>query len=161
MSIRVVVADQAEARIYDLRRRDASMLLVRHLNNPAARLHDRDLKSDRPGRVYDRPASAGGRRGAVQHHATGGERRPRRIESERFARKIAAELERGRGKREFDRLAIVAGQPFRGMLLAALSKGLKALPTTVLAKDLVHESPSVLPGRLSRKLSAVKAKERA
>jgi protein required for attachment to host cells len=154
MSMRIVVADQAEARLYDLRRRDTSMLLVRRLNNPAARLHDRDLKSDRPGRVYDRPASAGTRRGAVQHHATGGERRPRRIESERFARKIAEELERGRGKREFDRLAIVSGQPFRGILLAALGKRLKAMPTTIVAKDLVHDSESQLRGRLSRKLSS-------
>jgi protein required for attachment to host cells len=161
MSMRVVVADGAQARIYDLRRRDTSMLLVRQLNNPAARLHDRDLKSDRPGRVYDRSPSVGGRRGAVQHHATGGERRPRKIESERFARMISAELERARGKREFDRLVIVAGQPFRGMLLGALSKRLKAQPITVVAKDLIHESESALPGLLSRKLSIVKAKERA
>ena len=39
-------------------------------------LHDRDLKSDRPGRVYNSAAAPRGRRGAMAHHATGGERTP-------------------------------------------------------------------------------------
>ena len=88
MSTRIVVADLAEARIYDLKRRDGPMLLVLRLNNAAARLHDRDLKSDRPGRVFDRAPSVRGRRGAIARHATGGERTPRRLEAKRFAREI-------------------------------------------------------------------------
>ena len=151
MSTRIVVADQAEARIYDLKRPAAPMSLVRQLNNPAGRLHDRDLKSDRPGRVFDRAPSVRGRRGAIPHHATGGERSPRRIAAQRFARVIAKDLDRGLRKREFDRLAIVAGQPFRGILIAALSKSLKVSVTAVVAKDLVHQSERKLREHLARR----------
>lgn len=70
------------------------MPLVLELSDAVAHLHDRDLKSARPDRVFDRAPRVGGRRGATGHHATGGER-------------------------EFDSLTIVAGQPFRGIFLAA------------------------------------------
>lgn len=150
MSTRIVVADQAEARIYDFKRAGAPMPLVLRLTNTAARLHDRDLKSDRPGRVFDRAPSVGSRRGATARHATGGERSPRKLEARRFAREIDRELDRGRHNREFDRLAIVAGQPFRGILLAALSERQKALVTKIVPKDLVHQSERALRTRLGR-----------
>lgn len=151
MRTRIVVADQAEARIYDFDPRDAVMPLVLQLDNAAARLHDRDLKSDRPGRVFDCAPSVGGRRGAIAHHATGGERSPRRTAATRFAREIAKELDRGRCNREFDSLTIVAGQPFRGILLAALGERLKLLVATIVAKDLVHESEPALRAHIARK----------
>ena len=158
MTSRIVVADQAEARIYDFKRRNVPMQLVLSMSNAAARLHDRDLKSDRPGRVFDRAPSVRDRRGAVSRHATGGERSPRKIEAQRFAREIAKELDRGRRKREFNRLIIVAGQPFRGLLQAVLSERLKALVAATVAKDLVHQSERELRAKLP--LKAVAAMER-
>jgi len=159
MSTRIVVADLAEARIYDLKRRDGPMLLVLRLNNAAARLPDRDLRSDRPGRVFDRAPSVRGRRGAIARHATGGERTPRRLEAKRFAREIAKELDRGLRNREFDRLTIVVGQPFRGILLAALGEHLKELVATIVAKDLVHESERALRAHLARKVVSAMERE--
>jgi hypothetical protein len=47
MKTRIVVCDQSEARIYELEPLGGPM-------NPIGRLHDRELKSDRPGRVFDR-----------------------------------------------------------------------------------------------------------
>src|SRR5688500_12047119 len=93
MDTRVLVADQAEARFHDLRRYDLPMPLVMQLNSKDARMHDRDLKSDRPGRVFDRAPSDRGRRGAVPHHATGSERSPRKLAAVRFAAEIAKELD--------------------------------------------------------------------
>ena len=48
MRIRLVVADQSEARFYELRSPDA-VELVGRVADPVAHLHERDLVSDRPG----------------------------------------------------------------------------------------------------------------
>ena len=114
MRDRIIVADQAEARIYDLTRRDVPMPLALGLTNGAARLHDQDLKSDRPGRIFGRAPFARGRRRAVRHHAAGSER-----------------------SRAAWRRRIVAGQPFGGTLMAALSRRLKAVLATMVSKDLI------------------------
>ena len=72
----VVVADQGEARLY-LMLPPASLRLIGRHENPAAHLHDRDLKSDRPGRVYNSAAASGSRRGAMAHHAASSRRSSR------------------------------------------------------------------------------------
>ena len=59
--IRIVVADQSQARIYSAGAR--RLKLLGSLSDPRARLHDRDLGSDRPGRVFDRAVAPGKRRG--------------------------------------------------------------------------------------------------
>jgi protein required for attachment to host cells len=140
MSIRVVVADQSEAKFYDLGRRPEKLQLVSRLLDPLAHLHDRDFKSDRPGRVFDHAPMSGGRRGATAHHATTGERRPRRHEAEQFARRIADELERAQRHREFDALIILAGPMFLGLIREALSHAVRSTVVAEITKDLVHKS---------------------
>ena len=68
MRVWLVVADQSEARFYELRSHDVEL---GRLADPLARLHDQDLVSDRPGRKFDRAPLIAGRRGAIAHHATG------------------------------------------------------------------------------------------
>ena len=97
MHTRVVVADQSEARFYDVVDLGARNLrLAQRLTDETAHLHDRDLVSDKPGRVFDHAPPATGRRGSVGHHGTGGERSPRKHEAESFARTIVAELAKAR-----------------------------------------------------------------
>jgi len=139
MRIRVVVADQSEARFYDLGRRAEALQLVGKLVDPQAHLHDRDFKSDRPGRVFDH-APGIGRRGATAHHATDGERRPRRHEAEQFARRITDELERAQRDGDFDALIILASPMFLGLLRAVLSNAVRSTVVAEVAKDLVHQN---------------------
>lgn len=120
----VVVADQSEARVYLLR--GAAMRLSASLDHPAARKHDRDLKSDRPGRVYDRAPPARGRRGAMAHHATGGERTPRRQSATVFARQIAAAVAENTRTARVDCIVLVAPPRFLGMLRRTLPATLRA-----------------------------------
>lgn len=143
----VVVADQAEARLYLMR--GASMRLVATLENPSAHLHDRDLKSDRPGRVFDRAPPARGRRGAVGHHATGGERKPRRQLATGFARSIATAAATNRRDSGFDRLVLVAGPRFLGQLRRALPAGLRMRVAAEVAKDWVHLPAATLRVRVT------------
>ena len=148
MRVRIVVADRSEADIYELEQRDIPPQLVQRLEDPDARLHDRDLKSDRPGRVFDHAAAAGGRRGAVGHHATGGERSPRKVEARRFARRIAEALDEARSENRYDRLVVIAPPAFLGLLREEMPAAVQAMLSAEVGKDLVHEPPEVLNGYL-------------
>ena len=151
MRVRIVVADQSEARFYDTERYDEPLSLAGRLTDENAHLHDRDFKSDRPGRVFDHAAS-GGRRGAVAHHATESERRPRKLEATRFARQIAAELEKARREDSFERMVLVAGPPFLGLLREALAKELHSQIAVEIPKDLVHEAAGDLLAYVPREV---------
>lgn len=143
----MVVADQAEARIYLLR--GATMRVAARLENEAAHLHDRDLKSDRPGRVFDRAPAPRGRRGAVGHHATGGERRPRRQAELAFARSIAAAAAATRRSAGFDRLVLVAGPRILGQLRRTFPVALRTRVVAEFAKDWVHLPAATLRARVA------------
>jgi protein required for attachment to host cells len=149
MSLRIVLADQSEARFYDFERSDAPLRLAGRLTDHNARLHDRDLKSDRPGRVFDHAPTGMRRRGAVGHHATGGERTPRKHEAQLFARHIGRELETARQAQRFDRLVLMAGPRFLGTLRSELPAAISALVSHELPKDLLHEPESAIREHLS------------
>jgi protein required for attachment to host cells len=151
MRVRLVVADESEALFYDIEHYDAVLMLAGKISDPNAHLHDRDLKSDRPGRIL---SSARGHHGAVAHHATGGENRPRRHEAVLFARQIAVELEKARIEDRFDRVILAAGPPFLGVLRAALEKVFHSHIAAEIPKDLVHEPESELRGHLPREVFA-------
>jgi len=144
MRIRIVVASQAEATFYDVQQVGERLQVVGQLTDPLAHLHDRDFKSDRPGRVFDHAPLASGRRGATAHHATGGERRPREHEAALFAQKIAAELEQARRNHRFDRLIVMAEPRFLGMLRKALPDSLNSTVIAEVAKDLAQQPESAV-----------------
>jgi protein required for attachment to host cells len=140
MRVRIVVADQAEASFYDMERFEDELQPAGHLTDPQAHLHDRDLGSDRPGRVFDHAPPTARRRGAVAHHGTGGERSPRKHEAAVFAHRVARELEHDAQQGQFERLVIMAAPTFLGMLREALPSNLAGRVVTELHKDLVHAS---------------------
>jgi len=123
---RVVVADRAEARFFDLVKRNALRPAGR-LSHPDSRLYDRDLKSDRP---HD------------------GNESPREHEADIFAHEISAALDRERAAGKFERLMLVASPSFLGTLRSVLSKSLRGAVVAEVAKDLVHESDRELESRL-------------
>jgi len=148
MRIRVVAASENEADFYDLQSQLGTPTFVSRLSDPQARLHDRDFKSDRPGRVFDHAAPAGSRRGAVARHATGGEKRPRRHEAELFARRIVEQLEHAREHDEFDRLVVMAEPRFLGLLRKAIPDSLRSHVAAEVGKDLVRETASAVQAHI-------------
>lgn len=148
MHARVVVADQSEARFYDLDTQGAGMRLVGRVTDAAAHLHDRDMVSDKPGRVFDHAPLQPGRRGAVGHHGTGGERSPRKHEAQVFARGIVSGLEEGRLAGDFDGLVLVASPEFLGMLREVLPKNLERLIVAQVHKNLVHHPDAAIKDHL-------------
>jgi len=140
MRARIVVADESEVRFYDLDGAGGGLRLARRLTDPVAHLHNRDMVSDKPGRVFDHAPPAHGRRGAVGHHGTGGERSPRKHEALSFARKVVTELDEDRSAGEFDRLVLMAGPVFLGLLREVLPKSLKTVIAAQVNKSLVHQT---------------------
>ena len=135
-NMRIVVADQAEAILYDRASPTERPTEVARLADPAARLHDRDFSSDRPGRSYE---SVGGARHAIER-----ENDPRQREAVRFAREIASRLELDRRTGQYDRLVVVAGPAFLGLLRAELAPSTRSCVVQEVAKDLVHSAPEAL-----------------
>jgi protein required for attachment to host cells len=160
MTVRILLADDYQARFYDvpnahyLAASNAVLKLKGQLSDPAARLHDRDLKSDRPGRAFDIAPLRAGRRVATAHHAVGAERRPRVHEAVLFAQRIAAALEHARQLTEFDQLVLVAAPHFLGLLRAALSAPLHAMVIAEIHKDLLHAPEHALLPHLSTALGS-------
>jgi len=142
MRIRIVVANQAEAAFYDLDSSTGEPKFATRLTDPLAHLHDRDFKSDRPGRFSDHALLGPGRRGATAHHGTGGERRPRKHEAEVFARQVAGQLEHAQRNAEFDRLVVMAAPPFLGVLRKVLPDSVRLHVAAEVSKDLVNEPPA-------------------
>ena len=158
MRIRIVVANQAEAAFYDLDSRSGEPKFATRLTDPVAHLHDRDLKSDRPGRFFDHGPLGHGRRGATAHHGTGGERTPRKHETEVFARQVAEQLEQARRAAEFDRLVVMAAPTFLGVLRKVLPDAVRLQVAAEVNKDLVSEPPASvrahIPEEVLRELPA-------
>jgi protein required for attachment to host cells len=148
--VRVVVAGLSEARFYDAAGTAQKMKLIDKLTDPMARLHDRDIGSDKPGRVFDHAASAGQRRGSVSHHSTGGERTPRKHEAGVFARQIVHQLETGRRTSPFSRLVVIAGPAFLGLLREVMPKALREITVAEVCKDLLHDDGSGVLSHIPR-----------
>jgi len=151
MTLRILVADQSDARIYELAARGAPLNFVRELQNQQAHLHERDLVSDRPGRRYANAPGAK-RRGAVVHHATGGERTAHKHLAEHFARELGEELEKERAAGAYDRLVIMAAPAFLGLLRSKISKAVHACVVAEVHHDLVHQSEAVVREHLPKEV---------
>jgi protein required for attachment to host cells len=140
--LRIVVADEREASFFDVVGPQAPLTLASKIENPTARLHDRDLESDRPGRSFNRAA---GQRSAVD-----GDRSSRRSQQEDFARRIAEEIDRERNAETFDRLVLMAGPRMLGLIREALSAPARSLVSAEVPKDLVHSAERAIRDHLPR-----------
>jgi protein required for attachment to host cells len=155
MYIRIVVADESTAIFYDLEGPTKSLQLAGRIDDPRARLHDQDLVSDRPGRVFDHGPLRAGRRGASPHHGTGGEHDAHKHEVESFARQLAHELETAQRAGSFDRLVVMAGPKFLGMLREVLPASVSSTIAAEVAKDLVHQPPNTIKAHLPQPLATL------
>jgi protein required for attachment to host cells len=137
MKIRIVVADEREASLFDVRDVSAPLELAAKIENPSAGLKGIELESDRPGRSFDSTSP--------HRHAMDGERASRRWhEQATFARTIVDELENGRNRHEFDRLIVMAGPRMLGLIREALPDAARPLLAAEISKDLVHVDADTL-----------------
>lgn len=126
----ILVADSARARLFSVDRPRGPLTEHADYVNPADRLRDQDLQSDAPGRGIGR---GGGR------FAMGGENSAKDQEATRFAKELAAVLQKGRTAREFVRLYLMAAPNFLGILREAMDPSTAACVVGSYAKDVVRE----------------------
>lgn len=137
MRVRVIVADQSEARFYDISGVDAQLRPAGRIVDPDAHGREEEVGLERSARRYDRDAFV-----AVAPRSS--EPRPRKDAAMRFARQIAAELDASLRREGFDRTVLMAGPAFIGLLRSALSGSVRATLMAEVRKDLVHEDDSTI-----------------
>lgn len=137
MKLRILVADESEAAFFDAEGINVPLQWVSKLHDEKARLQDRHLENDRPGRAFNRMAPG--------RHAMDGERSTQRYHQERFARRIAQEIENARHQQEFGRLVIIAGPRMLGLIRDALPDASRSFIAAEVPKDLIHlDSDAIL-----------------
>lgn len=137
----VVVAASARARIFSVSGIGGKLHEIADLTHPRARLHDRELSSDRPGRSFDSHGQG--------RHAMEGTTSARGHESHLFAVEIADYIDRGRREENFDSLILVALPKFLGQLRSALSKAARDVLVGELHKNLVEIDTETLVHHVS------------
>jgi len=119
MSIWILAADSARARLFQRSYPEETFAEVLSFSNGEARLKDNELISDKPG-VHGDGAALG-------RHAMGQKKSAKRVASDRFAREIATVLEQGCDSHDFQKLYIVSAPGFLGELRAQLPDKVKNL----------------------------------
>ena len=136
----VVAADKTRARIFSASSARGPLLEVETLAHPEARLHERDLTTDGPGRNSD--STGQGR------HAMGHAVEPKRQEAINFARQVCDTLESGRISDRFHKLYVIAAPAFLGMLREAMADSTKQLVAGEVDKNIATHNPAEIRSHL-------------
>jgi len=140
----IVVADQSKARIFTVDNPRGPLQEVAELVHPEGRERTQELTTDLPGRTFD-SSGLGGR------HAMVTPADPKEQESIRFAKQVAEHVRAGCKQGHCNRLLLVAGPHFLGLLREYLN-ALNGVEITEIGKNLgqysSHEIRSHLPERL-------------
>lgn len=123
-----VVADGARARILERNRETGAYHAIRDYASALARLKSSELKSDRPGRVFE--SGSGTRHAAAPRHD------PHRDAKLAFAREIAGHIEAAARQHAFDWLVLAAPSRIQGEIGNHLPPATRDRVAFKLAKDL-------------------------
>lgn len=124
----VVVADNERARFFSDKLGKKTLTEIDDLVHPEARIHERDLISDKPGRVYD---SVGGGRHSMEQKTD-----VKKHYAQVFAEQIGEKLEQARNDHDFQHLVLIAPPEFLGILRKQLSDQCAKLVIQSFDKDL-------------------------
>ncbi|WP_017464142.1 host attachment protein [Dyella ginsengisoli] len=141
----ILVADAARARVFESDRRGGPWTVVSCLANPDGRAPGRDATTERAPRTME---SVGSARHAIEPHTS-----LRDKSSERFARMLRDELERGCTERRCEQLVLVAPPRFLGTLHGVLDKALRERVSGELHNDFTALEELDVRERVLRELS--------
>ena len=133
MTTWVLVADAYRARLFGAERPASPLSELRDLASPEARLHERDLVSDKGGRDTNR--MSGG-------HGLGDNRSHKQDIADRFAQQVCELLESARVAGELSKLYVIAAPAFLGLLRKHQSPSLRQLVAAEIDKSLASQEPA-------------------
>lgn len=128
----VVVSDNERARFLSKKPGEKILIEMDDLVHPEARIHERDLGSDKPGRSYDSDSSG--------RHSMKQKTEIKKHDAQTFAEYIADKLEQARNDHEYQHLILVAPPEFLGLLRKQLSDQCTKLVEQAFDKDLTLET---------------------
>ena len=138
-NIWVVVADACRARIFTADKPAGAIDEIETLSNPEVRLHEGDLVTDRGGRRGN---------GNGQRHGYGSANEAKDESANRFAAEVCKHLEKGRNRRAFGKLYVMAAPSFLGMLRKHQSDALRGLIKEEVATDVTTQGADRIRARL-------------
>ena len=142
MSVYVIVADSARARILSGEAGSGSLIEINDLVHPESRLRQQDLVSD----------ASGSEAGGFGNHSMGHEKSAKDRAAHDFARQVVLEVEQIHKSGELGRLYLVAAPRFLGMLREHLGKSCRDLVSGEIDKDLVQHGIDEIRAHLPKLL---------
>ena len=143
----IVSANAGHATIFSQAHANEQLQRVDELDNPPARMRDRDIETDDLG---NRGASKTSHNTGMPTTPSGYQphQTPEQHEAENFARRVAGYLEKAHADGRFDELCLVATPQFLGELRGQLGKNLQRAVKTEIDKDFTHSDARELGERL-------------
>ena len=133
----VIVADEANAIVYQRTTRRAPLRELVAFSNDAARKKTADLQSDRGGRSFD---SFGDGRHTMSKEKSD----PKTHAAQVFARQIADRIGKATHDGSCRGYALIAAPRFLGLLRDAVSRASSLEPFATVDKEMVGQDPSVI-----------------
>ena len=125
----ILSANRSSASLFESNWPGKSMRRLQDIPHPQGRMQNKDIDTDKPGRVFD---SFGEGR-----HSTSPKQEPTEHIAQQFALELAEMLNKGRLTNAYDKLVLIAEPKFLGVLRAALDKNTELLITQTVNKNLV------------------------
>lgn len=141
-TIWILVANQAEARIYSSDQNTEKLVLVDKLANKEGTAHTRDLISDAPGRAFD---SIGSGRHAMEPNTSIKDEQRRR-----FVKKMTEKLHAAYLKGAFTELVLLAAPDVLGAIRKSLKTDLKKTVVKEIPKDVIGQSDDKIRSQVVR-----------
>ena len=132
----VVAAESSRARIFEANGRLKPMRELDGFVHPLSRAKVLDINSDNAGHVFDRKGHG--------IHDMENEVHPKKHEADRFAKELAAYLDKARANHQFEQLVLIAAPEFLGLLRRHLSPEAQKLLTRAVSKNLVQCDEAVI-----------------
>ena len=125
----ILSANRSSASLFESDWPGKSMRRLQDIPHPQGRMQNKDIDTDKPGRVFD---SFGEGR-----HSTSPKQEPTEHIAQQFALDLAEMLNKGRLTNAYDKLVLIAEPKFLGVLRAALDKNTESLVSQTVNKELL------------------------
>lgn len=133
MSMWILVADEARARLFSREQKLGPMTEVADFANPEGRMSGQDFMHDKPSRVQESASTA-------RHAIESGMTHEQKV-SRRFAKELADKLNEGRVGHRYEQLVMIAAPKFLGRLRAELDPEVTKLLVADAPKELSNAGP--------------------
>ena len=136
----VLVADSGRSRLFSWTSPKGDLAELEDTVNPAARLHEGELTSDKPGSGHESHGHG--------QHPKAPEQSARAKSSQDFARELGHRLKDALNKHEYERLVLISPPEFLGILRAELDSDVCHIVAEVIGLDLTKHTVDEITKRL-------------